>query len=301
VNVLIVGAGVVGTVYGAQLAAAGHSIAVLTHGQRTDQVGHAGLRIRDALTGTDLETAVDVVTSACDVSYDLVIVAVRYDQLTSASIGLPDLPGQPTLLLFGNNPRGRSGLPPVLSGQVRLGFPGIGGSLADGVVTYARIRQQPTALEAGPYPIIDQLDRTLHQQDFATQRVTNMDGWLAYHTVFVASVSAALYLCDTDAAQLAQDRQTLTLMCRAVSEGFAALRRQGVGGAPAGLAFLHRSPLLPFATSYWAHALRSTMGELCFAAHARHAQAEMQAVGIEAIARVGASDRAPHLHQLLDR
>jgi len=69
----------------------------------------------------------------------------------------------------------------------------------------------------------------------------------------------------------------LTLMCRAVSEGFAALRRQCVAGLPRNLALLHRAVLRPLAIRYWARTLRSPLGELCFAAHARHAAAEMQA------------------------
>ena len=37
-KVLIVGAGVIGTVYGAHLAAAGNKVSVLSHGRRTDEV-----------------------------------------------------------------------------------------------------------------------------------------------------------------------------------------------------------------------------------------------------------------------
>ena len=33
------------------------------------------------------------------------------------------------------------------------------------------------------------------------------------------------------------------------------------------------------AVRYWARAMHSPMGELCFAAHARHAEAEMRALG----------------------
>lgn len=43
-KILVVGAGVIGTVYGAQLGAAGHTVSVLTHGARTDEVGRDGLR-----------------------------------------------------------------------------------------------------------------------------------------------------------------------------------------------------------------------------------------------------------------
>ena len=46
----VVGAGVIGTVYGAHLAAAGHAVSVLHHGARTDQVAAGGLRAREVLT-----------------------------------------------------------------------------------------------------------------------------------------------------------------------------------------------------------------------------------------------------------
>jgi len=50
-KMLIVGAGVIGTVYGAHLAAAGNHISVLSHGRRTDEVAAGGLSARDVLGG----------------------------------------------------------------------------------------------------------------------------------------------------------------------------------------------------------------------------------------------------------
>ena len=43
-KVLIVGAGVIGTAYGAQLGAAGHDLFALAHGGRTDDVAINGLQ-----------------------------------------------------------------------------------------------------------------------------------------------------------------------------------------------------------------------------------------------------------------
>jgi 2-dehydropantoate 2-reductase len=295
VDVLVVGAGVIGTVYGAQLAAGGHSVAVLAHGQRTDHVADAGLVARDVISGTRLVSPVTIVATASSAPYDLIVVAIRYGQLAPLSAALL---GEPTVLYFGNNPLGRPSLPVGLPGELRLGFPGIGGSLTDGVVEYVRIAQQPTALETGPSLTLDEFERTLHGREFKTQRVGNMDGWLAYHAVFIAAVTGALYRCGTDAGRLARDRRTLSLMCRAISEGFAALRHQGLQGAPSALAFLQRAPLRPLATTYWSRMLRPPMGEFYFAGHARNAPDEMRALGVQALARVGQG--APHLHQLLE-
>lgn len=297
-RILIIGAGVIGTVYGAQLGAAGHTISVLSHPPRTDDVATRGLAARDVLTGSRAETRVHVVPDAAG-SYDLVLATVRSDQLALACAQLTVLGSAPAVLFFGNNPSGRSAIPANIPGEVRLGFPGVGGVIRDGVAEYVRIKQQPTALQAASDPRLADMERALRQRGFSVQRVADMDGWLAYHAAFVACVAAALYRCGTDAAVLAAHRQTLTLMCAAVTEAFTALRKTGVTGLPRNLAILHSPALKPVAVRYWARTMRSPAGELCFAAHARHAQPEMRALGDQVTAHLAHSPATSHLFQLL--
>ncbi len=123
-----------------------------------------------------------------------------------------------------------------------------------------------------------------------------MDGWLAYHAAFVACVAAALYRCGTDPVRLAADRATLTLMCRAITGAFAALRTDGTAGLPRNLAVLHSPLLRAVAVRYWARTMRSPTGELCFAAHSRHAEAEMRSLGQDVAARI---TNSPALTELL--
>ncbi len=299
-RVLVVGAGVVGTVYGAHLACAGHAVSVLSHPPRTEDVAGNGLTARDVLGGHQAEASVNVIADAAGHSFDLVLVAVRFDQLAAASGQLTALPGSPAVVFFGNNPGGRSAITSPVAGEIQIGFPGIGGVIRDGTAEYVRIRQQPTALQAGEDPRLDELARTLGERGFAIQRVTDMDGWLVYHAAFVACVAAALYRCGTDPGRLAADRPTLRLMCAAVTESFAALRRLGLTGLPRNLAVLHTPLLKAVAVRYWAHTMRSPMGELGFAAHSRHAEAEMRALAGQVTARLPASAATSHLSQLLN-
>ncbi len=276
-KVLIVGAGVVGTVYGAQLAAAGSTVEVLRHGPRTDEVAAGGLHARDVTDGGLASSEAAVVPEASG-RYDIVLIAVRRDQLASAYAGLTRLAGNPAVLFLGNNPAGRAAIGDGIPGDVYLGFPGVGGVMTGGTAEYVRIRQQPTAVQETADPRLAAFQLALTARGFAVQRVPDMDGWLAYHAAFVACITAALYRCGTDPVRLAEDRATLMLMCRAITEAFAALRARGTAGLPRNLAVLH-SPLLgAVAVRYWARTMRSPMGELCFAAHARHAQAEMRAL-----------------------
>jgi ketopantoate reductase len=294
-KVLVVGTGVIGTVYGAHLAAAGSTVWVLSHGPRTDEVAAGGLCARDVLGGGRADAKAAVVPDASGI-YDIVLVAVRRDQLASACAGLAGLAGKPAIVFFGNNPAGRAAITGDMPGDVYLGFPGVGGVMDSGTALYVPIRQQPTALPKTSDPRLAALAASLSSRGFAVQRVADMDGWLAYHAAFVACIAAALYRCGTDPVRLAADRTTLTLMCRAISEAFAALRTSGTAGRPRNLALLHSPLLRPVAVRYWARTMRSPMGELCFAAHARHAEAEMRALGRDVEARITGS---PALTELL--
>jgi 2-dehydropantoate 2-reductase len=294
-KVLIVGAGVVGTVYGAHLAAAGNAVSVLSHEPRTDEVAAGGLCAREVTGGGLTEVGTAVVPDASG-DYDVVLVAVRREQLASACAGLTGLAGEPAVLFLGNNPAGRAAIPGGLPGDVYLGFPGIGGVLSGGIAGYVRIRRQPTALPETADPRVAALESDLTGRGFAVQRVADMDGWLAYHAAFVACICAALYRCGTDPVRLAADRPTLTLMCRAITGAFAALRAGGTAGLPRNLAVLHSPLLRVVAVRYWARTMRSPLGELCFAAHARHAEAEMRALARDVAARTTSS---PALTELL--
>ena len=254
-----------------------------------------GLCARDVLGGGRVDADASVVPDAGG-DYDVVLVAVRRDQLASACAGLAILAGKPAVVFFGNNPAGRLAVPGDVPGDVYLGFPGVGGVMAGGTADYVRIRQQPTALAAASDPRLAALEATLSGRGFAVQRVTDMDGWLAYHAAFVACVAAALYRCGTDPVRLAADRGTLTLMCRAITGAFAALRANGTAGLPRNLAVLHSPALRAVAFRYWARTMRSPMGELCFAAHSRHAQVEMRALGQDVAARI---TNSPALTELL--
>ena len=181
-NVLIVGAGVIGTVYGAQLGAAGHGISVLAHGDRTDAIAARGLQARDVTSGVETHAPARVVPSAGGQDVGVVLVALRRDHLRSATRALADVTPDAMVLFMGNNPAGRSAVPCRSGARVALGFPGVGGTISDGTATYYKIAQQPTAIEATQEPRIAVLADALSAREMPIQRVVDMDGWLAYIT-----------------------------------------------------------------------------------------------------------------------
>jgi ketopantoate reductase len=298
-QILIIGAGVIGTAYGAQLGAAGNTISVLAHGARTEAIPTVGLVARDVIDETATRSAAHVIAAASEGTFDLVLVALRRDHLHTAAIQLSAVTGRPLILFLGNNPAGRTALPAGPGARVGTGFPGVGGTMTGDVANYLKISQQPTALEATDDPRLAGFATALRSRGFAVQRVSDMDGWLSYHALFVACVSAALYRCGTDPLRLARDRSELKLMCRAVSQGFGALRADHVRGLPRNLAVLHSRFLTPIAIRYWAHTMRTPMGEVALAAHSRHAEPEMRALAHDVLVRLGGSEHLKALQSLL--
>jgi ketopantoate reductase len=290
---------VIGTVYGAQLGAAGNSVTVLAHGHRTDAITTAGLLARDMRDGRETRSPANVIAAANEGTFDLVVVALRRDHLHSAAIPLASIHGRPLVLFLGNNPAGRSALPVGPEVTVSLGFPGVGGTMTGAAARYVKIRQQPTTIEASADPRLAEVAAALKRRGFAIRRVSEIEGWLAFHAVFVACVCAALYHCESNPAQLAGDRSELRLMCHAITEGFRALRADHVGGLSKNLAILHNRFLTRIAILYWARAMRTPLGELAFAAHARHAESEMRALAHDVLLRLASGERTKDLQRLL--
>jgi 2-dehydropantoate 2-reductase len=288
-RILVIGAGVIGSVYAARLQAAGYSVTLLARGQHAADLRATGLILEDASTGQSRTSHLRISERLTpDQAYDLTLVCVRLDQVAAT---LPDLAANqqiPLVVFLLNNPTGTQALVEQLGAErVVLGFPGIGGTREGTRVRYLRIRQQPTTLgevDGRITPRLRQLAAMLAQAGFPTAFSRNMDGWLKTHAIFVTSVSAALALEGGDSVRLGQNRATVAQMVSAIREGFAALRSLGVRVTPFDLQLIFRWMPRWFAIRYWQRALQTEVGTLAIAPHAKAARAEMGQVAGEILA-----------------
>jgi hypothetical protein len=139
---------------------AAHTVSALRHPPRTDDIATRGRAARDVLNGIRAETGAVVVPDAATGLYDLVLVAVRSDQLATVCAQLTALGDAPTVLFFGNDPAAAGPrFPPV--------FPAKSGS-ADSAP--GRERFPPRRTGAGASPARIQLPARYG------------DGWLASPT-----------------------------------------------------------------------------------------------------------------------
>lgn len=274
-KVLLIGSGVIGSVYGCHLALAGHRVWILAHGEREKEINQNGIRLYNVDSNKNETAKVAIAKNTVEQQYDLVIVAVKANQLSSIFTTIRTLKGNPYIVILGNNPEGHAIFPHDIPGTITLAFPGVAGSIKEGIVHYVRIPQQPTIVEITKNPVEEVFEKALIKQHFPVYKTSNIEGWLAYHAVFISCISIAILYANTDSIQLGNDKKLLSNMCEAIEEGFALLKTQHIKGLPRNLGLLHYPLLRLFAVNYWGNFMRLPKGELYFAAHVRHAPDEI--------------------------
>ncbi len=303
-EVLVYGAGVIGTLYAARLQSGGHRVTVVARGQRLRDVRRYGLVLEDVLAGVRSATQVPTTDRLdADARYDLALIIVRRDQLSSIMPQLAASQRVPTLLFMLNNPAGPAELIRVLGrDRMLLGFPGAGGTRDGHVVHYAMIPQQPTMLgepDGKRTPRLHEVARALRGSGLRIRLARNMDAWLKAHAFLVTAITGAIYLAEGDSGRLAGEDAILALMADGVREGFVAVHALGLPVTPFELKVLFSWLPRKFAIRYWRRYFASDIGDYVFARHARIAFEEMQHLADDCRALLDQSRvEAPALRQL---
>jgi len=303
-RILVLGAGVIGSVYASKLLEAGHDVVLFARGRRLADLQSSGLVLEEAQTGQRTTLQVTAVNALdADDRYDLVLVPVRSEQLASTLPVLSSMRDGSHVLFFGNTAGRQPQLVGALGGRALFGFPAAGGVRDGPIIRYVLIAQQQTMLgepDGATTPRTQHLKTVLQGAGFPTTITANIDGWLLGHAAFVVPIAFALYRVDTDASRLAANPDTLKLMVRATRQAFRALRASGNAEIPTNLATLYLRLPAAIPVNYWRRVLAGPRGELWFAAHARAAPEEMQALADDLQAAVHRTGRpAPDLTKLL--
>ncbi|MDO5752856.1 ketopantoate reductase family protein [Arthrobacter sp.] len=303
-RILVLGAGVIGSVYAGKLMGAGHEVVMLARGERLAELQDFGLIMADSESGEKTSLPIRAIGAVgAEDRYDVVVVAVRAMQLTSTLTVLGSMDDGSDVLFMGNTAGLEDQLVQALGGRVLLGFPAAGG-VQDGVTTrYVLIKQQKTMLgePSGTIsPRTLRLKKVMEEAGFPAAITADMPGWLLAHAAFIVPMSYALYKLGTDAPRLAADRETLRLMVRATAQAFRALQASGNTEIPANLRTLYLRLPAAFAVAYWRRVLASPKGELWFAGPTRGSSEEMGSLAHYLQAAIhGSGGDAPELTRLL--
>ncbi|HEY6406463.1 MAG TPA: 2-dehydropantoate 2-reductase N-terminal domain-containing protein, partial [Ktedonobacteraceae bacterium] len=234
-DILVYGAGVIGSVYAARLQEAGQNVSLLARGQRAVSLRAHGIQLENASTGRRTTTQVSVVEDLAPTDkYDVVLVTVRLDQLHSV---LPILAANrqvPTLLFMLNNPAGMRQFEQLDPQRVVPGFPALGGVRKGDVVHYITLRQVPTMLgeaDGRVTPRLRQLAAVFKQAGFTVNLNPDMQMWLRTHAIMDMGIIAAVMMTG-GSAQLARSRRNVVMLVQAIREGLLSLRALGTPLTP---------------------------------------------------------------------
>ena len=301
-RILVVGAGVIGSVYAGYLLRAGHSVTLCARGRRLTELRDRGLILEDAQTGKRISHQVHVVEAPdAGAPCDVVLVAVRRDQMLGTVPGLANV--QADVVFFGNATGLTATLANTMGSRALFGFPAAAGVQSCAAVRFVLIRQQKTMLAATEHrrsPRVKALAKAFRSAGFPVTISTNAEAWLTVHAAFVVPIQLALYRVDVEPQRLAADDALLTTMVRATRQAFRALQSAGNSEIPRNLRALYL--LMPecFAVRYWRTTLAGPRGELWFAAHTRAAPEEMDSLAAALRSAVHQSGQpAPDLQALL--
>ena len=235
-DILVYGAGVIGSVYAARLQRAGYNVSLLARGQRAVSLRTYGIQLENVSTGKKTTTQVAVVEQLAPTDrYDVVIVTVRLDQLHSI---LPVLAANheiPTLLFLLNNPAGMRQFEQLDPQRVVPGFPAVGGMREGDVVRYMAFRQVPTMLgevDGRVTPRLRQLAVVFKQAGFTVNLHRDMQAWLKTHAIMDMGIIIVAVMMTGGSAQLARSRRHVVMLVQAIREGLLALRALGTPLTP---------------------------------------------------------------------
>jgi 2-dehydropantoate 2-reductase len=278
-RILVLGAGVIGSVYAGKLLEAGHEVVLLARGSRLVDLQTHGLILEDAESGNRSVLPVPSVSEpVADDLYDLVLVPVRAEQLRSTLPVLTGMTDGSHVLFFGNTANRQAELMAALGERALFGFPAAGGTWDGPVVKYVLISQQKTMLgepDGTTSSRVRHLQGVFNEAGFPSLISANIEDWLLAHAAFVVPIAFALYGVGVNPARLAADPVSMRLMVLATRQAFTALRAAGNDEIPTNLRILYRLPTRVVA-GYWRRVLNSSRGELWFGAHSRAAPEEMR-------------------------
>jgi len=232
-RILVIGAGVNGSICAVGLHDAGFNVTVLARGKRCEELLREGIVIEDPLRKTRSVTRVPVI-GALDPAdlYDYILVVVRKNQVGSL---LPVLVGNksPNVVFMVNNPSGPGEYTRALGKErVLLGFVFGGGRREGSVIRAIRPKLPWLAAPFGEIdgaitPRLKRLVAILRQAGFRAEASKDIVDWQATHAALVPSVAMPIMKYHLDAKALAKSRADLRLMIDAMRETLDVLQKVG--------------------------------------------------------------------------
>ncbi len=234
-KLLVLGAGVLGSLLTDELLRAGHTVSILARGARCETLLEQGLILRHYLQGKTTRTRPRVIrnTGEGDV-YDAAFCVLQYTQLHDALATLSKIDAG-VYVLVGNNPDPDAARACFTehggdADKLLFAFLGAGGRRESGRIV--AIHKKCISLTAGALSGGEtgkpSLESALAGSNVRLCWETDIRAWLLYHLALVVPAARAIYAVDGRLDALARDKQLLNTMILAVREAMAGLEHTGI-------------------------------------------------------------------------
>jgi 2-dehydropantoate 2-reductase len=306
-RILVIGAGVNGSVCAARLFERCVDVTVLARGKRLAEIESNGIVIENPFSQKRRVAKARVIGELTPGdTYDYILVVVRRNQVAEL---LPALAANrsPNVVFMNNNLNGPAEIVAALGAQrPMLGFVFAGGK-RDGEIIRA-IGPFDHSLMPTPFgeingtvtPRLKRLVDLLNRAGLRSKVSTNVVDYLATHAAGVAVLAPLAVKYKADIRALARSPEEIKLMAAAMRETNAVLKALGRKIVPSGQQLLNRMPA--FALEFLLRLLfNSKFGEVGAAWHAQQAPDELLALADDlraAVIRSGVP--APAIRKVLD-
>jgi len=291
-RILVIGAGVNGSICAVGLYAAGFDVTILARGKRYEEIRDGGIVIEDPFKNTRSHTKVPVINRLDpEDSYDYILVVVRKNQVPDL-LPVLALNRSPNVVFMVNNPSGPDEFTGALGKErVMLGFV-FGAGKRDGSVIRA-ISGVGGSWLATPFGEIDgritprltRLVGILCQAGLKSKTSTDISDYLATHAALVAPFAHLLMKHGCDTYALARSTTDLRLLVDALRETLDVLRATGFKIIPSSTNMVRIIPRFVLLAAL-RPLLSTKFAEVGAGWHCSQAPDEMRQLGIELMALV---------------
>ena len=277
-RILIYGAGVIGSLYGAYLSNSGCEVSILARGHRLEELRKIGLRYQD---GKEIQKAEVQILERLkpEDRYDYIFLTVRAGQLAQA---LEQLKGNisPTIVTMVNSLDSYADWESICGkGRILPAFPGAGGSIRDGILDAGLTPRmiQPTTfaeIDGSRTERVNILKQLLTRAEISCQIVPDMHAWQVCHLAMVVPLADAYYMVE-DPKFVHKDKMVMRKTAQALHDNFAKLKARGDAISPPKLNLFRLCPVtlmawvLPFVYN-------SEFGDRFMYQHTMKAKEEME-------------------------
>lgn len=198
-KVLILGAGVIGSIFADLLHRGGNDVTILARGERFTTLQERGLVVQNRLTQETSFCRVGIASELCEKDeYDLIIVAVPKPSIPALLPSLERNTESPSILFMVNTADGYDDWSTAVGkGRLIIGFPGFGGTLTGPMVRYAPTPSwlQQTTIGEVDGEVSDRLVEIVSMLRMAGIPATyslDMHAWQLTHLALVLPLSGAI-------------------------------------------------------------------------------------------------------------